>query len=565
MQAQPFDREGERTDAWENFIEIQNTSEDWVAVHVRFRESEKSLEVWDHPILLSPFDVFWAYMIRNDQGQVEIRSSDFGTLYHSGLIDRAQYDAKQEFNPTNNGDLAVFSPFLIAQSQGIAEPTSADYTAEMWERTHLGYMEAIGLWSFDGEAPSGYPQTADGLVHTLEWNRSDGKGFIDPDTYTKDMDAANIFDILQNVWGNSTDHPEVQVNDFHANQRERNNWTAAQNYFFANQDLTLEDVGNVLKGTIEMGDITTGQYIVNNMVALQNFRIDGPLYRDETTWAPIVYHPDLYLSGSAFAFPTNQCPFVYTDIAYYLNPDWATAKGPTLRDGDGQVDETAPLPFNDPWSLYAVEDALAKDIIWTFYLNDTPFRTSWYETDITMTLPTKHLHFGVLFPGLFNFEQFPYWNDGYAKASFSQNVSDYLNDVATARAIVGESCTAVVDWDGFIWDTHENNPVPFKDKSPEYSCFDFEWPYESFIFRISEMFEDNNTDIFEFDMGQIAFTLWTMQGGDRELSTDTNQLPVIGFTSRVHEYELEDGVVPFRSASHPWQWQLFDLNFDSNL
>jgi hypothetical protein len=561
LQAQPFDREGERTDAWENFIEIQNTSDDWVAVHVRFRESEKSLEVWDHPILLSPKDVFWAYMIRNDQGQVEFRSGDFDTLYHSGLIDRAQLDAQKEFNPTNNGDLAVFSPFLIAMTQGIANPTSADYTPEMWERTQLGYMEAIGLWSFDGVAPANYPQTNDGLVHTLEWDAAyPGYGIIDPYTYTKDgmADSANIFDILKNVWGDSVDHPAVQGNGYAINQREVDAWGQSpdNNYHF--EEIYLEDAGNVLKGTIEMGDITTGQYIVNNMVALQDFRVDGVDYRDETTWAPIVYHPDLYLSGRPFGSAGNDYPFVYTDIAYYLNPDWATTKGPTLRDGDNtdfDFDEAA-SDFNDVWSLYAVEAALAKDNIWTFYLNDTPFRTSRYETDITMTMPTKHLHFGVEFTGITDTGEFPFWNDGtYVKTSNSQNIYDYLMDVADARKIVGDTCTADVAWDGKIWDTHENSPVPYKEKSPEYAAFEFAWPYESFIFRISEMFADYDTSIFEFDMGQITFTNWTMANGDRDLSEDVNQLPIIGFTSRVHEYTLDDSaVLPFRSASHPWQW-----------
>jgi hypothetical protein len=76
------------------------------------------------------------------------------------------------------------------------------------------------------------------------------------------------------------------------------------------------------------------------------------------------------------------------------------------------------------------------------------------------------------------------------------------------------------------------------------------------------MFEAYDTDYYEFDMGQITFTNWTMRGGQRGdvngtvSSTTSNQLPIIGFTSRVHQYELEDGVVPFRSASHPWQWNL---------
>jgi hypothetical protein len=205
-----------------------------------------------------------------------------------------------------------------------------------------------------------------------------------------------------------------------------------------------------------------------------------------------------------------------------------------------------------------VEAALAKDNIWTFYLNDTPFRTSWYEyeTDITMTMPTKHLHFGVEFTGITDTGEFPFWNDGtYVKTSNSQNIYDYLMDVADARKIVGDTCTADVAWDGKIWDTHENSPVPYKEKSPEYAAFEFAWPYESFIFRISEMFADYDTSIFEFDMGQITFTNWTMANGDRDLSEDVNQLPIIGFTSRVHEYTLDDSaVLPFRSASHPWQW-----------
>ncbi|MDZ7761325.1 MAG: hypothetical protein U5L00_13860 [Desulfovermiculus sp.] len=574
VRVDPYNDES-RTGAWENFIEIQNTSANWVAVHLRFRESQESLEVWDHPILLSPFDVFWAYMVVNDDDQVEIRSSDLKTLYHSGLIDKAQFEAGGEYVDT-------FSPFLIAQTEGIANPTEADYDTAMYERTQLGYLEAIGMWQFNGFAPQWYPQDPngplDGLIHQLEWDRDTGRGLIDPGTYSRDgmANSANIFDILANVWGNAPMHNTVQNQGsagpggpgLAVNEREASTWG-----WFGDNDYFvpfryLRDCGDVLKGSIEMGDILTGQYIVNNFVALQRFRTNllgtGDWHRDQTQWGPIVYHPDLYLGGKPFALPGNDFPFVYTaglnngstyvnyppinfvDVAFYLNPDWATTKGPTLRDGDtlarffdgGQK-------FNDTWSLYPVEQALAKRFIWSFYLNDTPFRTSYYETDITMTFPTKHLHFGI---------RMPYWNDGtyfrFAGQSRQQGIRDYLEDVAAFRSRV---TTDVIAYDGYLWDTNEVSPAPFKQLSPTYTYFDEDWANESEIIRLSELLTKNNISIDEFHMGQFVFTGWLMDSSQR-LRNGQNQLPIIGHTTRVHEYELEGGVVPFRSASSTWHW-----------
>mgnify|MGYP003574408728 FL=1 len=72
---------------WQNFFVIENTTGNWTAVHLRLRAHKCSIEVWDHVILLSPYDVFWFALDNQlNDGIPRIFSADADTLLNSGLI-----------------------------------------------------------------------------------------------------------------------------------------------------------------------------------------------------------------------------------------------------------------------------------------------------------------------------------------------------------------------------------------------------------------------------------------------------------------------------------------------
>jgi hypothetical protein len=154
---------------WENYFVIQNTSDAWVACHLRFRAGTKSIEVWDHILLLSPYDVFFADMMRTSGGGVTMTSSDFETLGNSGMILATDVAAEIPLS-------VQFSAELLAD---------CGYGDDLTE-TERGYIEVIGLWKID----------ATSIEHSTIADITD-------DTYDdpNDPDAKNVYDILYSVWG----------------------------------------------------------------------------------------------------------------------------------------------------------------------------------------------------------------------------------------------------------------------------------------------------------------------------------------------------------------------------
>ena len=140
---------------WENYFVIQNTSEDWVACHLRFRAGTKSIEVYDHILLLSPYDVFFADMVRTSGGGVTITSSDTETLRNSGII-------KADETTWN----AQFSTELL---------TNCGYTDDLLTETERGYIEVIGLWSLSGNTKSDITKVVKAVlkasdnINPVEW------------------------------------------------------------------------------------------------------------------------------------------------------------------------------------------------------------------------------------------------------------------------------------------------------------------------------------------------------------------------------------------------------------
>jgi hypothetical protein len=57
------------------YVSIENTTDSWVAAHVRLRTGRYSVEVIDFPILLSPHDVFWFQFEAVPSGVVGVPSA----------------------------------------------------------------------------------------------------------------------------------------------------------------------------------------------------------------------------------------------------------------------------------------------------------------------------------------------------------------------------------------------------------------------------------------------------------------------------------------------------------
>jgi hypothetical protein len=280
---------------------------------------------------------------------------------------------------------------------------------------------------------------------------------------------------------------------------------------------------------MEMGDAVTGMYQLENFVALSSFRTDGVSgdHRDDLAGGAIVYPVDLLIPG-------GRC-YTTSTTAWYLNPDWATTVGPTLRDGD-DVDKTATL-FSSEWSLNEVEAALAKSQIWGYYLNDA-FGAE-IDTDVVLTLPTKHHHF--LFATTTS--PWPYWYDDpvYEYYDICDIYWDYINDF---RAEIADEMDDIdngpVFIGGKIWDTDENSVG----LSPAPSPTPHGWVTLNHELNVVRVGDEGILDT-DFTHGQFLLKEWILPDGERGFSTTKCQLPIIGVTIRTHHVA---GAAAYRSS-----------------
>ena len=117
------------------YVSIVNTSNDWVAAHVRLRTGRYSIEAIDFPILLSPKDVFWFQFegvgtAATGLTGVRIWSADTKTVISSGLSTTGVWE-----NNLSNSILNAFTS-LPADQKGVQELA-------------IGYIEVIGLWKLE--------------------------------------------------------------------------------------------------------------------------------------------------------------------------------------------------------------------------------------------------------------------------------------------------------------------------------------------------------------------------------------------------------------------------------
>lgn len=472
---------------WENYFVIQNTSDKWVACHVRFRTGTTSIEVYDHILLLSPYDVFFADIIRTTGGGVTITSSDTDTLRNSGII----YATETSWNTQFQTDLLE----------------NCGYSEGLLTETERGYIEVIGLWSIDNSC-SGTHSIAD----------------ITDDTYDdpNDTGAQNVYDILYSVWGG--------VNGDRPDPLNGTTVGGVPNVF------SLNDCPNVITGSMEMGDAVTGMYQLENFVALSSFRTDMLFdydHRDALADGEIVYPVELLIPG-------GRC-YTKSTTAYYLNPDWATTVGPTLRDGD-DFDKTA-TDFSSEWSLNEVEAALAKSEIWAYYLNNA-FGAE-INTNVVLTLPTKHHHF-VRFDNGDSPElgAWPYWMDTYRVCGiYWQDINDFRLQIADEMDEINNGPMFI---EGNIWDTDENSMCLSPAPSPS------PWtvptlPDEVNVVRVG----DEGILDTDYTHGQFQLTEWILADGERTFSETLSQLPIIGVTIRTHHVA---GAAAYRSSMTQLQY-----------
>jgi len=484
-----------RTPDWDNFLVIENTSGNWTAVHLRFREYKKSIEVWDHVILLSPYDMFWADLKRTPvDGGVTIWSNDENTLRNSGLY----YDT-----PAVGGRLwqDTFKTDLMEQ---------CGFPADLSE-IEMGEVEVIGLWSLtipvkDAGDPNKLPNGIED-THVL--------GQVVRDVFQSDFEAANSFDFvnvfdvmfaLYYEWvpgvdpgceGDPQDHTDLYWNAGWETYADANvlinTCEAPQDECTGAGDCDGKpryalDCANVLTGAYEMGDVGNGRYELQNFVVFRNFRTDqagwttgrtleaNGLHRDRFGGGEIVYPPTVWstdITKAVYTGPTAAGRFsgaVAAPIpAYYFNESWTSTAGPGLRDGDNILGPNAqqPLmgidPFNDIWSLDDVENAIAKDDVWFHYFLDFFYAPgTWdyrYRTEMSVSFPTKHYHWFFI--------DFPYWRQP------DKSINDYVGDLASYRSDIFWAFDFLFDNGEVravsrIWNDNEDlfNPIPTSQPSP---------------------------------------------------------------------------------------------------
>ena len=407
-----------RTQFWENFLVIENTSGAWTACHIRFRGYEKSIEVWDRVILLSPYDVFWLDLVRDPAtDQVKIWSTDSNTLMNSGLT----YAEGEKFEDYFKTDLMV----------------ECGYPDDPVETQH-GEVEVIGLWSLeipdDGDGnPATLPNGVEDTHDLSEVVRDLYQGYK-LDGVTPEGAVINVYDVMYALFyefdpfGTAQQpcecrQPPLPNTDFFWDAGWEtyddsevwiNQCEAVQVQGCCNCDPLFTrmafDCDNILTGAYEMGDIGNGRYELQNFVVLRDFRTDDPNW----TAGPSDFHRDQWHNGEIVFPPTvmstdiniatysqrfDGFDVVDDPLAYYLNESWSSTTGPGLRDGDDDYAVNADWPvqaFNNIWSLDDVEGALGKTDLWFHYFNDwNPGKLPGleYDTIVSMSFPTKHYHY----------------------------------------------------------------------------------------------------------------------------------------------------------------------------
>jgi hypothetical protein len=510
-----------RSDLWQNYFVIENTTGNWTALHLRLRSWKKSIEVWDHVILLSPRDVFWCVIekaaaagttsagIDYAEGDAIIRSGDTKTLLASGLI-----------YPPDTSWTDILSEDLLAD---------CGFTDDLQDELKAGYIEGIGLWQL--EVPDFYGPAGSDDTHDLT--------NVVADLYqgAEDTGVINVYDILEAGF-------YAWTTPFNKTQSWPDRAHIGDSFIFNFVELgadwqrrPLIDCGNVLAGSFERGDLTSGRYEMGNFLAVRNFRTEltaGDRHRDDSRLGAIVF-PVLALDSQPYNVGQGNDPAVVDAIedAFYVNESYSSTNGPGWRDGDDLWQANAPCPdvanFNNIWSLDDLERALQSGNLWSHFYN--MHNSVDYWTDLVLTFPTKHYHWC--------FADFPWWNDGgdatqcspaavtYPNTAWFQ---DYADRVADFRLGVAGDLAAYdngpVGAFHLVWNMEEDLPIPGPPiPSPRVPDFDKPIPHEVNLISVGD---DTLRDGYgvgihggdpvlftEYTDGQFTIGPFVLKGGQR--------------------------------------------------
>lgn len=579
----------DRTDGWQNYFVIENTSGLWTAVHLRFRAWRKSIEVYDHIILLSPFDVFWAVIEQDANGNVEIWSDDTQTCINSGLI------WADNPPPANTRWSTTFQTFLLEDCGFTA---AAGYNLQdLQDEMQAGHVEIIGLWQLDNPVAT-LAEDTHVLANVVNNVYDDGHA-----------GAINVYDVLNTLFYNYNAPAPAGPNgiafavDWPFPVQDGSNLPTIQGVAEVPPLMVPRwglDCPNVLAAAMIMGDATNGRYEMANFLALADFRTrDWVLPLPAAPFAAIPKR-DNYNFGGIF-FDTDQMFWLPWDMAGpapYLNENWATTIGPGLRDGDdlnvlpgmgNEIINWVLWNANDSWSLDDVENALWKNNMWYHYFNGAYGAD--YTTDVVLTFPTKHYHYF--------FRDFNHWNwDGCAWAPFGtiqgywENLLDYRGGTSYAgyNPLVDwavEECLglnptgmSIERWfsanyangpimaGSWVWDMDENTIGPVPGEPPPGSPWHPIWiaaqpiPHEVNLIRLG-MATGTGAGITDaygildtaYTMGQFNIVNPALTNGDRNWvgphpwwNAPNYILPPTG----VVIFQLEYAVGTMRSTMSPW-------------
>lgn len=594
---------------WQNLFVIENTSPKWTAVHLRFREAKCSVEVWDHIILLSPYDMFWFGLDwypgdAEIDPTVKIFSKDIETLVNSGMY--------------LNGVDGQGNPFYY----DFFRYDLLDELCNIGGDIRFGHFEAIGLFQLD--IPEEYTAAED--THDLAdvvYNLVD---------FDQDTDWINVYDVLAAAYYYYKDGPQREMwrGWIERNQRGlqiNNDWESGMDGYRR----YVIDCGNVLTGNYVFGDLGTAEMGLENLVALRDFRtdqwedIDGatdPNYTENGMYS--YWHRDRHPSG-AIVFPyenlppylqpgifegatgapggappaacwqTIAFPFLCGDNpSWYLQPDFTTVQSATLRDGDsfqnawagspgdvanlddtysqafvaaiGSIPMKYDLGWSGVWSLDEVEFALAKSEIWYNYFQGASFGgAEVYSTEVVVTYPTKYFH--VAYGGM------PYWNKrkkGPGSVDYIPSwgfVDDYTDALIAWRCSV--VCSGWVRLTSTMWDNDENLPNPGDPgPSPAPTRTDPRLYDETNIFWVtSDPGLETNPNVLytEYLLGHFRlnnfrdFTLrYALLWGGEPNNSAYWTLPPIGLVYFRHTFESAVGDTT-RSAMAEWHYKPVNL------
>jgi len=333
------------------YVSIENVSGNWVAAHVRLRSGRYSIEVWDKIILLSPRDVFW-FQLEVRPGtphlNVELFSTDVGTLQHSGLISAGQTEYRTNLNPDTLRQFQVLYP-------NPEDPA-------IWEEMTQGYIEVIGLWALPSSI-NGYPFP------------------------TGTVTAGSI---MASLWGDT----EVAGCYIGTNQFfNRPGIPYAPDQLFSKA--CAVDVEKFLMGHVFMADFSNGLYFGYPMHAIKDFRAGLGGHRDAFVRSG---NPLTQLNGAGVAYPSSLILYTgYGADPAYTEPDWATTFGPTFNDGDDFF--VTGFSVSDSFSIDEFEDAIVKQLIFADFFNggfsfeQTGPGEGGTFTLATVLFPTKYHHY----------------------------------------------------------------------------------------------------------------------------------------------------------------------------